>query len=108
MAKQKTQRDYMQELESCKYEGTTQRYRKKHELTTGRSLKREREHREEGRTGNKNTRVKHGQRQSASQLLDKLKGPARLEISHLPFRTGPQRESTEEREKRHHHYPVSK
>jgi hypothetical protein len=40
MAKQKTQRDYMHELQCCKYEGTMQRYRKKHELTTGKTSRR--------------------------------------------------------------------
>ena len=37
----KRQRDYMHELQSCKYGGTTPESLKKHELTTSRTPKRE-------------------------------------------------------------------
>ena len=63
MAKQKTQRDYMHELQSCKYEGTMQRYRKKHELTTSRTPKRESIAKKEG----PETRIQESSMANASQ-----------------------------------------
>jgi hypothetical protein len=63
--------------------------------------RREKEHRNRGmHREQENTRVKH---RPASQLLDKLRDSARLEISHGPDRNA---KSTEEREKRHHHYQL--
>jgi hypothetical protein len=83
---------------NAKYGSTTPQRPKKHELATDRTPKRKRASQQRNAPGTKNTRVKH---RPASQLLDKLKGPARLEISHGPDRNA---KSTEEREKRHHHY----